>query len=245
MKGLAVESNPTLTPNINTQSTTGTSTLTNAVQDTVLPKHQPSTSPHHHTPHRDDEGDKIGMWLFLFTELLLFAGLFLLFSVYYHDYPQEFHQSGKLLNRVWGTVNTVVLITSSLLMALAVGAVQRNKTAAARWYLLSTIGCALIFLCIKYVEWSAKIHHGIYPNGPEYMTFSLGQMTFFNLYYLMTGLHAIHIILGAALIFWVWLRIRKGLITQDRPVMIENVGLYWHLVDLVWIYLFPLFYLAM
>ena len=200
---------------------------------------------HAHAPHQDDEGAKIGMWLFLFTEVLLFGGLFLLFSAYFHKFPEDFHISGKILSRALGTTNTVVLITSSLFVALAVGAIQRGQTSRSRWYLLATIGCAFIFLGIKYVEWSTKISHGIYPNGPEYVTFPVGQMMFFNLYYLMTGLHALHIIIGGALIYWVWLRIGKGLITKDRCVMVENVGLYWHIVDLIWIYLFPLFYLAM
>lgn len=200
---------------------------------------------HSHAPHRDDEGAKIGMWLFLFTEILLFGGLFILFSVYFQQYPEGFHTAGKLLNRVLGTTNTAVLLTSSLLVVLAVGAIQRGQSALSRRYLLATIGCAFIFLIIKYVEWSTKIEHGIYPNGPEYMTFPVGEKAFFNLYYLMTGLHAIHVIIGGSVIYWVWLRIGKGLITKDRCIMVENVGLYWHVVDLIWIYLFPLFYLAM
>ena len=198
-----------------------------------------------HAPHQDDMGAKIGMWLFLFTELLLFGALFILFAAYFHRFPEEFHESGKLLNRVLGTTNTIVLITSSLSMALAVGAIQSNNIKRSRWFLLGTIAFAIVFLIIKYIEWSTKIAHGIYPNGPEYMTFPKGQMMFFNLYYLMTGLHAFHIIIGGALIFWVWVRMGKGLINHKRCAMVENVGLYWHLVDLVWIYLFPLFYLVM
>lgn len=204
-----------------------------------------AAAPHIQPPRQDYEGAKIGMWLFLFTEVLLFGGLFLLFSAYFHNFPEDFHISGKILNRALGAANTVVLITSSLFMALAVGAVQQGQTSRSRRHLLAVIGCAFIFLSIKYVEWSNKISHGIYPNGPEYMTFSVGQMTFFNLYYLMTGLHALHVIIGGALIYWVWLRTGRGLITQDRCVMAENVGLYWHIVDIVWIYLFPLFYLVM
>lgn len=202
----------------------------------------PGASPH--ASHRDDEGAKIGMWLFLFTEVLLFGGLFLLFAAYFSRYPQDFHIGGQVLSRVYGTVNTIVLITSSLLVALAVGAVQRGNIAGARRLLLGTVVLALVFLCIKYIEWSTKIHHGIYPNGPEYNVLPLGQMTFFNLYYLMTGLHALHVIIGGVLIMWVWARMGMGLVTRERHIMAENVGLYWHLVDLVWIYLFPLFYLA-
>lgn len=198
-----------------------------------------------HAPHRDDEAAKIGMWLFLFTEILLFGGLFLLFASYFYLYPADFHEAGKNLNRVLGTANTIVLITSSLTVALAVGAVQKGNIRLARLYLLTTIGFALTFLVIKYVEWSAKIEHGLYPNGPEYMNLPVGQMTFFNLYYLMTGLHALHVIIGGVLLAWVRARMGKGLITAERYILMENSGLYWHVVDLVWIYLFPLFYLAM
>ncbi len=188
---------------------------------------------------------KMGMWLFLFTEILLFGGLFLLFAVNFSRYPEEFHEGGLVLSRVHGTVNTVVLITSSLFVALAVGRTQRGDIARARLMLLLTILCAGIFLCVKFTEWSTKIHHGIYPGGPEFLTMPLGRMTFFNLYYLMTGLHALHVIIGGLVLCWVFLRMRKGLVTKDRHVLTENAGLYWHLVDLIWIYLFPLFYLVM
>ena len=197
-----------------------------------------------HPAQPDNTGARMGMWLFLFTELLLFGGLFLLFSVYYSRYPGEFHAGGQVLNRVMGTVNTVVLITSSMTVALAVGSLQRGKVVFARRCILATIGFALVFLAIKYVEWSTKIHHGIYPGGPEYLTFPLGRMTFFNLYYLMTGLHALHVIIGGIVLFWVWARMGKGLVTPQRHVLLENAGLYWHLVDLIWIYLFPLYYLV-
>ena len=197
-----------------------------------------------HPARPDNAGARMGMWLFLFTELLLFGGLFLLFSVYYSRYPDEFHAGGLVLNRVMGTVNTVVLITSSMTVALAVGSLQRGKVVFARRCILATIGLALVFLAIKYVEWSTKIHHGIYPGGPEYLTFPLGRMTFFNLYYLMTGLHALHVIIGGIVLFWVWVRMGKGLVTPRRHILLENAGLYWHLVDLIWIYLFPLYYLV-
>lgn len=197
----------------------------------------------HHSP-QDNVGARMGMWLFLFTELLLFGGLFLLFSVYYSRFPADFHAGGQALSRILGTVNTVALITSSMTVALAVGFVRRGRIPLSRCCLLVTIGLALVFLCIKYVEWSGKIHHGLYPGGPAYLGLPPGQMAFFNMYYLMTGLHALHVIIGACLLFWVWARMGKGLVTQERHILVENSGLYWHLVDLVWIYLFPLFYLV-
>ncbi len=215
-----------------------------SVVDTRAAAHPSGHSPH--PPHPQDvAGAKMGMWLFLFTELLLFGGLFLIFSVGFSRHASEFHEGGLVLDRTLGTVNTVVLITSSLFVALAVGRTQRGDIARARLLLLLTILCAGIFLCIKYVEWSTKIHHGIYPGGPEYLTMPAGRMAFFNLYYLMTGLHALHVIIGGAVIFWVQHRMGKGLVTKERYVLVENAGLYWHLVDLIWIYLFPLFYLVM
>ena len=200
----------------------------------------------HATAHPQDvEGAKMGMWLFLFTEILLFGGLFLLFAVSFSRHAAEFHEGGLDLNRMYGTINTVVLITSSLFVALAVGRTQRGDVKAARFWLLLTIVCALIFLCIKYVEWSTKIGHGIYPGGPTYLAMPPGRMSFFNLYYLMTGLHALHVIIGGAVLFWVRCRMGAGLVHKDRYVLMENAGLYWHVVDLIWIYLFPLFYLVM
>lgn len=184
------------------------------------------------------------MWLFLFTELLLFGGLFLIFSMYYSRFPGEFHIGGLELDRVLGTVNTVVLITSSMTVALAVGAVQHGRIVFARRCLLITVAFALIFLVIKYVEWSTKIHHGIYPGGPAYLEFPPGRIVFFNLYYLMTGLHGLHVIIGGAVLLWVRARMGRGLVTRERHILAENAGLYWHLVDIIWIYLFPLFYLV-
>ncbi len=197
-----------------------------------------------HGPRYDPVAARMGMWLFLFTELLLFGGLFLLFSMYFHDYAKDFHDAGLNLNRAMGTVNTVALITSSLLVALSVGAIQRGRSAQSRRYLAGALLLALLFLCIKYVEWSTKIHHGLYPGAKEYLELPVGQMTFFNLYYLMTGLHALHVIIGGVILAVAMRRMGKGLITKERYVFAENAGLYWHLVDLIWIYLFPLFYLA-
>ena len=116
--------------------------------------------------HRDDAGAKLGMWLFLFTELFLFGGLFLLYSVYLSRYPHEFTTAGREMHVVFGTANTAILITSSMLAAMAVSAVQRDKQRHALWFLGGTVLCAGIFLTNKYFEWSAEIGHGNYPNSP-------------------------------------------------------------------------------
>lgn len=193
--------------------------------------------------HRDDFGAKMGMWIFLFTEVLLFGGLFVLYSVTLGRYPTEFHEASKILDVTMGTTNTVVLITSSLFAALAVVGLQRGSRKVAKGFMVATLVLACCFLVIKYFEWSHKIHAGIYPGGETLTQWEPGKQAFFALYYTMTGLHGLHVIIGMCVFIWVWTRIEAGTCTPDRHVALENAGLYWHLVDLIWIYLFPLYYL--
>ena len=196
-----------------------------------------------HEVHKDYEGAKLGMWLFLFTEIILFGGLFVLFAVYLGRYPTEFHHASKALDTVLGTANTVILITSSLCVALAVVAIQRGETRRVKWLLLLTLVFAAAFLVNKYFEWGVKFHHGIYPGSQEMGDHPGGEMVFYALYFTMTGLHGLHILVGMALLTWVYFMVRAGRVHQTDFVLLENAGLYWHLVDLIWIYLFPLFYL--
>ena len=195
--------------------------------------------------HRDDFGAKLGMWLFLFTELLLFGGLFILYSVYLARYPQQFSSGGHQLDLVLGTTNTVVLLTSSLFAAMSVTAIKRGERRRTLMLLSGTVGCALIFLFIKYLDWSAKIEHGIFPNSPKLVAGAPGESVFFGLYYLTTGLHAIHVIVGGILIGWIGALVYRGSVHERDNVSLENVTLYWHLVDLVWIFIFPLYYLIL
>lgn len=195
-----------------------------------------------HEPHKDYLGDKFGMWLFLFTEILLFGGLFLLYAVYLHRYPAEFHQGGLELSRLFGAANTVVLITSSLTVALAISALQQGRRGLCQALLAATIALAGVFMVNKYFEWTAKIAHGIYPGSPE-LAQAGGVNVFFGLYYVMTGAHGLHVVIGAAILAFCMLRIGQGRVTSEDFGLLENGGLYWHLVDLVWIFLFPLFYL--
>lgn len=195
------------------------------------------------TEHRDDAGAKMGMWLFLFTELLLFGGLFLLYAMTLHRYPDDFHHSGKMLDWVLGTVNTTALITSSLTAALAVISLQKGDVRLTRRMILATMALALVFLVIKYFEWSAKHAHGIWPGSTHLAEGPKGEAAFFALYFTMTGLHGIHVVVGMGVFTWVLWAMGKGKVTPERNVALENAGLYWHLVDLIWIYLFPLFYL--
>ena len=193
--------------------------------------------------HRDDEGARLGMWLFLFTELILFGGMFLLYSVYRYAHPQDFHIAAKELNTFIGAFNTGILLTSSLTMAMSITAIQRNKKSLSLFFQFLTILLALFFLVNKYYEWSAEIHHGLYPGSETLLNEKAGQILFFGLYYVMTGLHGLHVIVGIVMISFMMRFTSKGIVNSDTYTKLENTGLYWHLVDIIWIFLFPLFYL--
>jgi cytochrome c oxidase subunit 3 len=183
--------------------------------------------------HRDDLASKIGMWLFLFTEMLLFGGLFIVYSVYRFRNPEAFHLAAQELNIFIGTLNTALLLISSATIAMAISAILLG----------ATILLGIVFLVNKYFEWGTKIHHNIYPGSEIMAARGQGDVLFFGLYFFMTGLHALHIIIGLAFIAVVFARILKNKISFDNYFLLENSGLYWHLVDLIWIFLFPLFYL--
>jgi cytochrome c oxidase subunit III len=193
--------------------------------------------------HRDDVGSKMGMWLFLFTELILFGGMFILYASYRYMYSDSFRVAAMRLDTVVGTVNTILLLTSSLTAVLSLAALQKKQKLFSMYLLMFTIICGGAFLINKYFEWSAKIHHGIYPRGPEMANLSDGESVFYGLYFVMTGLHALHVIVGMVFLTFMLVFIYKDKITFDNSQKLENAGLYWHLVDIIWIFLFPLFYL--
>ncbi len=195
--------------------------------------------------HRIDyTGAKMGMWIFLFTEVLFFGGLFLVYSVFRAKYPSEFHGSAATLDRFFGTANTVILLTSSLTMALAIPWLRMGKKHLSLLSQGATILLGVIFLANKYAEWAEHIGHGIYPDSPLMADMSRGRIIFFSLYYVMTGLHGLHVLIGVAVIAGVLFMTARGKIHRLDFVKLENTGLYWHFVDVVWIYLFPLFYLV-
>ena len=194
--------------------------------------------------HRDDFGSKLGMWLFLVTEMVLFGGLFIAYSYMRHRYPAEFHLGGAELNVTLGVINTLVLLTSSLTVVLSIVAIQRGEKKSVMGFLSTTIGLGFVFLIIKSFEWAAKFHHGLYPNAPHLATLPPGEQVFFGLYFVMTGLHGLHVIAGMAVLTWILRKVAKDEVRQDRYIHLENGGLYWHLVDVIWIFLLPLFYLA-
>ena len=202
---------------------------------------------HFGTPAVQTYAARFGMWLFLSTEVLLFAGLFLAYAVYRWMFPETWYlASHNLLDIRMGGINTVVLISSSLSVALAIHYVRVGKNNIAIGMLIFTLLCAVGFLVIKYFEYRHKFHEGMLP-GPHYTYEGLqtpGAPMFFSVYFLATGLHAIHVIIGMGVLTWVTILTIKGRFSPVYYTPLELGGLYWHLVDLVWIFLFPLLYLV-
>ena len=198
----------------------------------------------HPDPHYDQEASKLGMWLFIFTELLLFGGLFIVYSIYRFLNPTAFQMAGEELNPVIGAINTIILLISSMTIAMSTSALQKKNKGLTVFLMEVTIVLAVIFLINKYFEWGVKFHHGIWPGSQHLINdMGKGEILFFGLYFVMTGLHALHIIIGMIFIIITLNKVQKGTVNEDRPSLLENAGLYWHLVDLIWIFLFPLFYL--
>ena len=189
----------------------------------------------------------LGMWVFLVTEVLFFGGLFAAYTVYRGWYPDAFAAASHHLDVVLGTINTAALIGSSLTMALAIWAAQVNWRKGIVLFLLLTIVLGSVFLGIKAVEYTDKFTHHHVP-GPNFHFEHAGVQQqhaeiFFSLYFIMTGLHALHMIIGLGIMTWMLWWSWRGTITPEYYSPIEISGLYWHFVDIVWIFLFPLLYL--
>ncbi len=195
--------------------------------------------------HRDYVGAKLGMWLFLFTEILLFGGMFLVYSVYRQVNTADFHEAGKEMNVTIGAVNTLILLTSSLTMVLSISAIKNKAKRLSLLFQATTIILGIAFLVNKYFEWADHIRHGFYPNSPELLAMSHGKILFFGLYYVMTGIHALHVIIGISIIGFILMLTIRNRVSESDYIKLENAGLFWHLVDVIWIYLFPLFYLIL
>ncbi|HEY4013427.1 MAG TPA: cytochrome c oxidase subunit 3 family protein [Polyangiaceae bacterium] len=240
---------------------------------------------HFDTPAQQFDAAKLGMWVFIATEILMFGGLFCAYAIWRGLEPDIFDQAHHFLNKILGATNTVVLLFSSLTAALAVRAAQSGKRNLTSVYLVVTIVCACVFLAIKYFEYSHKFHLGLLPghcfghpglsgaiqNGQEIGTClrvhadatpvmpewvkavdESGHMQvlppranmFFGLYFVMTGLHGLHVIIGMSILVWVLVKNLRGQFSPQFFTPVDLGALYWHLVDLVWIYLFPLLYLV-
>jgi cytochrome c oxidase subunit 3 len=193
--------------------------------------------------YRDDIRSRMGMWLFLFSELLLFGGLFFIYSVYRFMHQQDFSIASKEMNIFLGTLNTVILLTSSLTMALSIVAMQKGKKGLSIFYQVVTILFGLTFIVNKIIEWSHEFNAGNFPGSEVLSSRPPGQILYFGLYFSMVGLHGLHVLVGMSVIGFMTVFTIRNKITQDNYVKLEAAGLYWHLVDIIWIFLYPLFYL--
>ena len=247
---------------------------------------------HFDTPQQQFHSAKLGMWIFLLTEILFFGGLFCAYAVYRRHHPEVFLDGHHFLDMTYGAVNTGVLIFSSLTMAWAVRSAQLSRRRELVFLLAVTLACALVFLGIKYVEYKQKWDHRMVPGqakleywfsaehvkslfstepspvpdrgfkadthyvkehlaGAGYADLSEEELdrrvenlgNFFGIYFALTGLHAIHVMAGIVVILWIVVRSLKGHFSSEYFEPVDCVGLYWHLVDMIWIYLFPLLYL--
>ncbi len=223
----------------------------------VLPQHRH----HFETPEQQREAGSFGMWLFLLTEIMFFGGMFFAYLLYRNWYYDAFVPASNQLSVAWGTVNTIILITSGFCMALGVYYAEvKNRRMLVLFLWLTTL-FGVMFLGVKGIEYHEKWekHHipGATFNIKEFtnpQAFGLNEkplapdmaektQVFFFLYFAMTGMHALHMIIGIALLFWLIYRAQRGEFSAGYVAPIENFGLYWHFVDIVWLFLFPLLYL--
>ncbi len=213
------------------------------------PKHWRNRAYGHHWRTGDEEFDaaKFGMWLFLTTEVLLFSGIFCGYAVFRMLYPEAWANGSHYLQWQWGAINTAVLLVSSYTAANAVRCAQLDKQFWLRLNIIITIVCALLFVAIKlWFEYRVKLGDGKAPGTFFSYPFAHDphEPLWWSLYYIGTGIHAVHVLIGAAIFSIVYYRARRyQAYGPGQYTLVENAALYWHLVDLVWIFLFPLLYL--
>jgi len=206
-----------------------------------------NTALQHHFNDLDQQyqASQLGMWAFLVQELLFFGGLFAGYVVYRNLYPEAWTLGSHELDVSLGSTNTAILILSSLTMAMAVYWAQKGQKTKLVLFLVATLILGCSFLGIKVIEYSHKVQHHLLPgNGFSFDSPLADQVRiFFSFYFAMTGMHAFHMIVGAGILIWLIVQAMKGRYTAEYNTPIEMFGLYWHFVDVVWIYLFPLLYL--
>ena len=211
-----------------------------------------SLKKHKHAHHfksaeHEFESSQLGLWIFLCTEILMFGGLLVLYALFQSLYPEAFLEGARHLDWRWGATNTFVLLFSSFTMVMGIYFAQKNNSKMSGISLAITFFCGLVFMIIKYIEYSHKFHLGLFP-GELFSYQGIGAETpylnlYFSLYFCLTGLHGLHVIIGMGLIVWVMLKAFRGEFNKAYFTPLEGVGLFWHLVDVIWIYLFPLLYL--
>jgi cytochrome c oxidase subunit III len=217
-----------------------------AESETAIAVHPPGLQHHFDDSAQQFESSILGMWVFLITEIMFFGGMFASYTIYRNLYPEAFASTSHFMNVTIGAINTGVLICSSLTMVLAVRAAQLGRKNAIIIFLVLTLILGLVFLSLKYVEYHEKWedHHvpgpGFQYADPRY--FHQAQILFY-LYFAMTGMHAIHMIVGAGLLCTLIGMAARNRFSAEWYTPVEMIGLYWHFVDIVWIFLFPLLYL--
>lgn len=204
----------------------------------------------HHFKNATQQYDsaKEGIWLFMVTEILMFGGLFVAYAIFHTIYPEMFAEGARQLDWRLGFLNTIVLVTSSLTMALGIHFLQVGKKNQAVANLVATVILGMCFMVVKYFEYTHKFHLGFLPGkflDPAHVQATHQNLgLYFGFYFCMTGLHGIHVLLGMGLIAWVAIKASKGQFGPEYFTPVEGVGLFWHIVDLIWIFLFPLLYLV-
>ena len=230
---------------------------------TTVPVAAPPEAHPHHPPHlhhhfvsseQQFDAAKLGMWLFLITEVLLFSGMFVAYTVYRVWHPEVFANASELLDWRLGGLNTLVLLASSFTVALSIHFAQKDEKEKVMVLLILTLLCAAAFMVVKYFEYSGKFAHGVFPGagyaphgespGLNYADYDFPYAAqFFSIYFVMTGIHGFHVLIGMGLFTWLITRVARGHFSAEYYTPIELTGLYWHLVDIIWIFLFPLLYL--
>ena len=208
--------------------------------------HNPDLRHHFATMEQQTEAAVMGMWVFLVTEIMFFGGMFAGYVIYRHLYYSAWLEGSQRMDFWWGTINTVVLLCSSLTMALAVRATQLGHRKSTVTLLIITILFGLAFLGIKGIEyWGHIVTEHQFPGpGFRFAGPNSSQVEiFFSFYFAMTGFHALHMVIGVGLVSFIAYYAWKGRYGAHYYTPVENTGLYWHFVDIVWIYLYPLFYL--
>jgi len=192
----------------------------------------------------DYEAGIFGYWLFIFTEFMMFGAMFMVFTIYFTMYTADFVEMSKEhMNLMLGGTNTVVLLISAYMMGLGMMNLEKGNHDKAIKFIWYTIALSVVFLSIKAIEWSHDIHLGLFPGDPVLESMSKGANLYFGMYFSMTGLHGLHIIIGIAFMYWTIKSIKNGEVGAHRPIFMKNVTLYWDFVHLIWVFLFPLYYM--
>ena len=195
----------------------------------------------------DFEGGKLGFWLFMLTEVLMFGAMFMTLSYYFTLHHADFIKASSELDRMLGGINTVVLLISALTMGLGLLKMRSGDVKGAKLMIWATMLLALVFLGVKAVEWSNDFKEGIFLGLPSMQAGggkSFGELLFFGMYFTMTGLHGFHIIIGIGLMLWLLKRINSGKVSPEHHILHFNIALYWDLVHLIWVFVFPYFYMT-